>query len=139
PYEGDSFETAPRVVPEIAGGNWQRGRDLFFGDRAACYKCHTVRGEGGKIAPDLSNLVHRDYASVMKDIQYPSAAINPDAVAYNIQLKDGEMLTGVPLRDTASEIVIGDANGQPVTVPLDRIASRKASVISLMPEGLLQG
>jgi putative heme-binding domain-containing protein len=139
PQEGDSFETAPRAVPEIAGGNWKRGHEIFFSDRAACYKCHTVRGEGGKIAPDLSNLVHRDYASVMKDIQYPSAAINPDAVAYNIQLKDGEMLTGVPLRETASEIVIGDANGQPVTVPLDRIASRKASVISLMPEGLLQG
>jgi len=139
PYEGDSFEAAPRVVPEIAGGNWQRGRELFFGDRAACYKCHTVRGEGGKIAPDLSNLIHRDYTSVMKDIQFPSAAINPDAVAYNIQLKDGETITGVPLRETATEIVIGDANGQPVTLNLDRVASKKASVISLMPEGLLQG
>jgi len=139
PHEGDSFETAPRVVPEIAGGNWQRGRELFFSDRAACFKCHTVRGEGGKIAPDLSNLVHRDYASVMKDIQFPSAAINPDAVAYNIQLKDGETITGVPLRETASEIMIGDANGQPITLNLERVASKKASVISLMPEGLLQG
>jgi putative heme-binding domain-containing protein len=139
PYDADSFETAPRETPEIAGGNWQRGREIFFSDRAACYKCHTVRGEGGKIAPDLSNLVHRDYASVMKDIQQPSAAINPDAVAYNLHLKDGEVVTGVPLKESASEMVLGDVNGKPVTIARDRIAESKASSISLMPEGLLQG
>jgi putative heme-binding domain-containing protein len=139
PYDPDSFESAPRETPEIAGGNWQRGKEIFFSDRAACYKCHTVRGEGGKIAPDLSNLVHRDYASVMKDIQQPSAAINPDAVSYNLHLKDGDVVTGVPLKESATEMVLGDVNGKPVTIPRDRIAESKASSVSLMPEGLLQG
>src|SRR5262245_25784438 len=87
PPEADTFESEPQAAPEIAGGNWKQGREIFFSDRAACFKCHTVRGEGGKIAPDLSNLIHRDYASVMKDIVQPSAAINPDAVAYNVHLK----------------------------------------------------
>jgi putative heme-binding domain-containing protein len=139
PYDPDSFETAPRETPEIAGGNWQRGREIFFSDRVACFKCHTVRGEGGKIAPDLSNLIHRDYASVMKDIQQPSAAINPDAVAYNVHLKDGEMVTGVPLKDSAAEMVLGGVDGKPITIARDRIAESKASSLSLMPEGLLQG
>jgi len=139
PFESDSFETAPREIPEIAGGNWQRGREIFFSDQAACHKCHTVRNEGGRIAPDLSNLVYRDYASVMKDITQPSAAINPDAVAYNIYLKDGEMITGVPLKETSTEMIFGDVNGQPLTIKRDRIGETKASTISLMPEGLLQG
>jgi len=139
PSNADSFESVPRQTPEIAGGNWQRGREIFFNDRAACFKCHTVRGEGGKIAPDLSNLIHRDYASVMKDIQQPSAAINPDAVAYNVHLKDGDVITGVPMKESATEMVFGNVNGQPITVARDRIAETKASSVSLMPEGLLQG
>jgi putative heme-binding domain-containing protein len=138
PYDADSFETTPREIKEIAGGNWQRGRDIFFSDQAACHKCHTVRNEGGKLAPDLSNLVYRDYASVMKDITQPSAAINPDAVSYNVYLKDGDVITGVPLKETAAEMIFGDVNGQPLTIKRDRIAETKASTVSLMPEGLLQ-
>jgi putative heme-binding domain-containing protein len=87
-----------RLISEIAGGNWLRGRNLFFGDQASCYKCHSVGGRGGKIGPDLSNLVHRDYASVFKDITQPSAAINPDHIAYNFELKDGESVSGVRRR-----------------------------------------
>ena len=139
PVESDSFEAVPREIPEIAGGNWQRGHEIFFSDQAACHKCHTVRNEGGKIAPDLSNLVYRDYASVMKDITQPSAAINPDAVAYNVTLKDGDVITGVPVKETAAEMIFGDINGQPLTIKRDRIAETKASSVSLMPEGLLQG
>jgi putative heme-binding domain-containing protein len=138
PFDADSFETAPREIKEIAGGNWQRGREIFFSDQAACHKCHTVRNEGSKLAPDLSNLVYRDYASVMKDITQPSAAINPDAVSYNVYLKDGEVITGVPLKENATEMVFGDVNGQPLTIKRDRIAETKASTVSLMPEGLLQ-
>jgi putative heme-binding domain-containing protein len=137
-HDSDSFETAPREIKEIAGGNWQRGREIFFSDQAACHKCHRVRNEGGTIAPDLSNLIYRDYASVMKDIIQPSAAINPDAVAYNVYLKDGDVITGVPLKDSATEMTFGDINGQPLTIKRDRITETKASSISLMPEGLLQ-
>ena len=138
PHDSDSFETRPREIREIAGGNWQRGREIFFSDQAACHKCHMVRNEGGKIAPDLSNLIYRDYASVMKDILQPSAAINPDAVAYNVYLKDGDVITGVPLKETATEMIFGDLNGQPLTIKRDRITETKASSVSLMPEGLLQ-
>jgi cytochrome c553 len=85
----------PRLWPELAGGNWLRGKQVFFSDTAACSKCHSVRGEGNRIGPDLSNLVHRDYASVLKDIREPNAALNPDHLAYSIELTDGEELTAV--------------------------------------------
>ena len=39
-------------------------RKVFFSDEAACAKCHTCRGEGAAIGPDLSNLPQRDYRSV---------------------------------------------------------------------------
>ncbi|NDF01075.1 MAG: heme-binding protein, partial [Verrucomicrobia bacterium] len=82
-----------RVLPELAGGNWEKGHELFRG-KAACLTCHTLRGEGFNVGPDLNNLVHRDYASVLRDIVEPSAVINPDAVGYTVTLKNGEVLTG---------------------------------------------
>jgi len=125
-----------REVPELAGGNWLRGQKLFFSDVAACYKCHQVHNKGGKLGPDLSNLIHRDYASVLRDIREPSTAINPDHTAFNIETKDGDVLAGVIISDTPEALTLGSATGQPVRVPKSNVKSVKPSSISLMPEGL---
>lgn len=126
-----------RRIPEIAGGNWVNGKKLFFSEQTACSKCHAVAKRGGKIGPDLSNLLHRDYASVMKDITQPSAAINPDHVAYNIQLKSDEVHNGVPAGEEGENLMLADAAGRLTPVPRKQITSMKPSAISLMPEGLL--
>jgi len=128
-----------REIPEIAGGNWQRGKKIFFTEQPGCFKCHQVGGEGGKIGPDLSNLVYRDYASVLKDIVEPSAAINPDHLAYNVELTDGNIETGVILADTPDKLTLGQVTGQSIDIPRSRIARAKPSAVSLMPEGLLKG
>src|SRR5439155_18882775 len=64
-------QPSERQIPELAGGNWLRGRKIFSGDTVACHKCHQLGGIGGKAGPDLSNLIYRDYESVRKDILYP--------------------------------------------------------------------
>jgi putative heme-binding domain-containing protein len=139
PKAADAPGDGERRIPEIAGGDWQRGRNIFFGEPAACSKCHQVGGEGGKIGPDLSNLIHRDYASVLKDITQPSAALNPDHLAYEIELKDGDAISGVIVDGTPEAVVVGQVTGANLTVARNRIASMKAASLSLMPEGLLQG
>ncbi|MDB6122380.1 MAG: hypothetical protein JWQ71_1373 [Pedosphaera sp.] len=127
-----------RNIPEIAGGDWQRGKKIFFSEPAACFKCHQIGSEGGKIGPDLSNLVQRDYVSVLKDIMEPSAAINPEHLAYNIELTEGEALNGVILDNTPEKLVVGQVTGKNIVVVKSQIASMKASAISLMPEGLFK-
>lgn len=129
----------PRQVPEVAGGNWESGRKVFFGEQAQCSKCHQVGGAGGKIGPDLSNLVYRDYASVMRDITEPSAALNPDFLSYNVQLKDGETASGVVIENTAENLILGQANGSSLNIPKSKVLGMKPSTISLMPENILQG
>lgn len=126
-------------TPELESGSWQRGRELFFGEQATCYRCHKIGGEGGTIGADLSNLIYRDYASVLKDISEPSAAINPDHIAYNVQLTDGEVETGVVLKNNDEQVVLGQVTGKNLTIPKAKVASMKASAVSLMPEGLLKG
>jgi putative heme-binding domain-containing protein len=126
-----------RVIPEIAAGNWLRGRTLFHSDQLTCARCHRVRGEGQAIGPDLSHLVQRDYASTLRDIVEPSAAINPDYPAFTLEMADGTPLTGGLLSETATEIRVADASGQIRAIPRENVRTTRAALRSLMPEGLL--
>lgn len=84
----------PAVPAELAGANWGNGRKLYFGT-AACFACHNIRGERKAIGPDLGNLIHRDYASVLQDITQPNATLNPDYLSYIVTLADGGSRTGI--------------------------------------------
>ncbi len=121
--------------PELAGGSWAKGRAVFFSEQAACGKCHTAHGRGGAIGPDLSNLIHRDYPSVLRDITKPNFAINPDHLTYTVQLHDGRTLQGV-VNTTKDTLTVGDIKGTVVTVPRADVESMKPSALSTMPEGM---
>ncbi|MFO0929630.1 MAG: ThuA domain-containing protein [Gemmataceae bacterium] len=132
--------TPPPVAvrpPELEGGSWARGRKEFFGEQAGCSKCHTMHGQGGDLGPDLSNLVHRDYASVLRDITSPSFAINPDHLTYVVSLTDGRILTGV-VRTVGDTVRIGDTRGQVTVVRRDAVEEMRPSPVSTMPEGIPQ-
>lgn len=124
-----------RVIPEIAGGNWEAGRALYKG-KAVCATCHQLRGEGVTVGPALDNLIHRDYASVLKDLTAPSAIINPDAVGYVVTLKDGEAITGTRVGDTTTELHIAQPGGVVAKIKKADIAKTAPMTLSLMPEGL---
>jgi putative heme-binding domain-containing protein len=136
-------DARPQVIPVVEnkerpvlkGGSWERGQRFFFGSTVQCGACHQVGGKGGKIGPDLSNLIHRDYDSVLRDIRFPSAAINPDYVAYLIALDDGRVLVGVP-RNEGDKLLVGTAEGKEVVLDRKQIESMIPSPTSLMPEGL---
>jgi putative heme-binding domain-containing protein len=125
-------------MPELAGGNWLRGKKMFFNEPQNCQRCHSIRGEGHHVGPDLSNLVFRDYASVLRDIQQPSATLNPDFLAYNIQTRDGDDISGVLQVETPEKITVIDGNAHTTSLLKSELASVKPSAISFMPEGLLQ-
>ena len=135
PDSGAKFIATRGPQPEIAGGNWARGKELFKGG-ASCGKCHAIRGEGGKIGPDLSNLVQRDYESVLKDIREPSAAINPDFVASVIKLNDGSVVNGIVVSESAESVSVADAAAETKIIPREKIKSIALSAVSAMPEGL---
>jgi putative heme-binding domain-containing protein len=127
----------PPLPPELAGGRWSSGRSLFFGKEARCGECHAVRGQGGTIGPDLSNLVHRDYASVLRDIREPSFAINPDHVAYTLALADGRVLTGT-VRSEGTHLKVGDSQGRATLLARAEVEVMQPQPVSTMPEGLAE-
>ena len=142
----ESAVTEPAVAPldhtwpggvDLTGADYERGRDLFFGEWLKCATCHRLRGEGATVGPDLSNLVSRDAASVLRDIKEPSAAINPDYVAYNVALRDGEELTGFIRAQEADGLRLITADAKEHAVRRADVSEMRPSGVSLMPTGLL--
>jgi len=125
----------PLQIAEIAGGNWGLGRRVFHSEAAGCFKCHATGGVGSKIGPDLSNLIHRDYASVLRDIINPSFAINPDYIGHIIALGSGQVLTGV-LREEGGQLILGDEKGNSTKLIRSDIDQMKPAQVSVMPTGL---
>ncbi|MEA2709956.1 MAG: hypothetical protein QOF78_2557 [Phycisphaerales bacterium] len=130
---------AREAIAELKGGDWLRGRKIFFGIEAGCGKCHQVRGQGSDLGPDLSNLIHRDYESVVRDIRQPSGALNPDYIASSVKLNDGRVLHGIVRNRGEDFLVRGDAEGEKGQLRRSSIKTMKASPISVMPSGILEG
>ncbi|MGV3482839.1 MAG: ThuA domain-containing protein [Planctomycetaceae bacterium] len=133
----DSAAEPVMLAKELEGGDWGRGRKLYFGEQAGCSKCHAVHRQGGSIGPDLSNLIHRDYASVMRDITQPNFAINPDYVASSLVLTDGRVISGV-VRSIDDNLHVGDQQGKTIVIPKSDIEQLRASSVSVMPENVLK-
>ncbi len=125
--------------PEFAGADWQRGKALFTGERLKCSTCHRIRGEGASIGPDLSNLTHRDAASVLRDIREPNLTINPDFVAYQVTMADGENLNGFVRAQNEGTLRVLLPDGKERVLDRKAVEKFAASSISLMPSGLLDG
>ena len=128
----------PVETPELEGGDFQRGKNLYFGDLLKCGACHRVRGEGKAIGPDLSNLPSRDVASILLDLKEPEATIHPDYVAFNIMLKDGRDLTGFVRAQNEKSLTLLEGDGKETVLAMSDIEDLRASLVSLMPEDLVE-
>jgi putative heme-binding domain-containing protein len=136
---GDSAEAKeePQKIAEIEGGSWARGRKVFRSEAAGCFKCHSIGGGGARIGPDLMNLVHRDYASVVRDVTNPSFAINPDYIGHVVALNDGRILTGI-LQSDGDQLLLGDEKGVITKLSKSDIDTMTVSKTSVMPTGIAQ-
>jgi len=125
----------PKKVAGAVQGDPKKGREIFFGTEARCSVCHSFRGEGGKVAPDLTPQLERDPDAVLRDIVEPSTAINPEFVSYVVQLTSGETVNGVILSQDPEKIVLVDAEGKERPFPRSKVQQFRSSALSLMPDG----
>jgi putative heme-binding domain-containing protein len=129
-------DSRPPTKPD---GDWQHGREMFFSEQLQCSKCHRIRGEGGTAGPDLSNLIHRDMTSILRDIREPSATIHPDYVTFQVTMKDGEVIQGFIRAQQENSLQLFDAFGKETTLRRADIEKLQPTESSLMPLGLLEG
>jgi putative membrane-bound dehydrogenase-like protein len=124
----------------LAGGDIQRGRDLFFGNKKAiCATCHAVQGQGGRFGPDLSKIgAIRTPGDLLEAIVLPSASFARGYEPFTVATDDGQVISGIIARETAEAIYVVNNTRVEVRVPRSAIESLKQSNVSIMPEGMDQ-
>ncbi|CAN5140711.1 hypothetical protein BH23VER1_BH23VER1_04330 [soil metagenome] len=113
-------------------GDWLAGRRLYFG-KGSCVTCHTLRSEGVAFGPDLTNLVHRDRASVLADLLDPSSTINPDQTGSLVRLKGGAEAAGIVRQLDEERLVLALPGGATMGWARSEVESVEPLKTSLMP------
>jgi putative heme-binding domain-containing protein len=128
----------PALLAEMkANGNPARGELLFRRDDLQCLKCHAVGDAGGVVGPNLVSLggsSQPDY--ILESIIDPNAKIKENFHTAVVATDDGEVLTGIKVRETDTDLILRNADDKEIAVPLKKIEVQKAGA-SLMPGGLI--
>jgi putative heme-binding domain-containing protein len=116
-------------------GDVANGRLIF--EKALCVKCHKYGNEGEGVGPDLTTLAKRfKRADTLDSILYPSKVISDQYRSSLITTTRGQQLNGLAATqgDTVT-VLLND--GSKVSLKRDEIESQTASLVSVMPERLL--
>ncbi len=114
-------------------GDAQKGHDLFFGP-GQCSHCHSVRGDGGKIGPDLSDAGSLTLLQLRDSILHPSNQIVTGFEHVSVTLKNGQSLDGVAKDNSDYSIQILDREGHLHNLNKTNVASIRLYRESLMPQ-----
>ena len=125
------------LEPVLKGGDGKRGRDIFFGKKAACSACHLAGKEGGQIGPDMTKIGGiRTGRDLLEAIVFPSASFVRGFEPYVVATADGKVHTGILHRETADAIHLVAADRSEVRIPRKAIESFEPGRVSIMPQGL---
>jgi putative heme-binding domain-containing protein len=116
-------------------GDVARGRLVF--EKAQCLKCHKFGKEGEGIGPDLTTLAKRfKRVDTLESMLSPSKVISDQYRSTLFSTKKGQQILGLaaPQGET---VTILQSDGTKVTLRKDEIDLQFASLVSVMPEKLL--
>jgi putative heme-binding domain-containing protein len=112
------------------------GRVVF---EKLCASCHKMRGLGHEVGPDLAAVGDKSPANYLNSILDPNAAVNADFVAYNVDLKNGDALTGLIRGESSNGFTLVQANDVRTSLLRRDVKAVAPSKVSLMPENLEEG
>ncbi|NBV46816.1 MAG: glucose dehydrogenase, partial [Planctomycetia bacterium] len=121
----------------LAGGDPQRGRDIFF-HRAAveCVRCHRVGEVGGEVGPRLDGIGRRrDGTYLLESLRDPGARIADGYRTTVIVTADGRTEAGILRSETADELVLLRPDGTLARLPVADVEARRDGA-SAMPVDL---
>ena len=88
----------------------------------ACANCHMLGGKGGRVGPQLDGIGVRGLDRLLEDTLDPSRNVDQTFRLTTIALKDGQVLSGLLLREEGEVIVLADAQGKEVRVNMWQLA-----------------
>ena len=112
------------------------GRVVF---NAVCATCHRLDREGHAVGPDLFDIRRQTKENILFHIVNSDAEIAPAFTAYLAEAKDGRILSGILVGDTATSITLRGPLGLEASLLRADLAKLEALPGSLMPTGLEAG
>jgi len=136
-----SVDEAVKVVDStgLVGRNFEKGKMMFAAGR--CESCHAMRGEGGAIGPDLTQLGTRfSSKDMLEAIIEPNKTVSDQYAATVFTMKDGSSILGRLINEDDTKYSISQNPFAPETlrdISKADVASTKYSYISVMYPGLI--
>lgn len=131
-FPGDLGASLKGRSPEI-------GARLF--KEATCAQCHPIKGDGGKVGPELSDVFKRwkgDRQGILREILDPSHRIEPKYAVQVIVTTDGLPLTGIVTQEDKDSIsLLINPEAKPTIIPRSDIDEMVKASKSMMPKALL--
>jgi putative membrane-bound dehydrogenase-like protein len=100
-----------------------------------CANCHTYRGEGAAVGPDLTGMSVLGKEELLVHILDPSRDVEGNYHSYSVVLADGRVLSGMLAGESATSIELIDAEAQRRQILREDIDELTRSGKSVMPEG----
>jgi len=134
-------EAAPLVEAGLSDRNFEQGKLMFAAGR--CNLCHMIRGEGGAIGPDLTQLGTRfSSKDMLESIIEPNKTVSDQYAATVFTMKDGTSILGRLISENGDTYSVSQNPFAPETlreVPKADVVNTKYSYISTMYPGLING
>ncbi|MEM9930144.1 MAG: heme-binding protein, partial [Bacteroidota bacterium] len=125
-YEAKLLETDDLglFVAAIEGGDPRAGYGVFYWNSTAqCTRCHAIFEVGGNVGPNLSGVGARlSPRELLTSVIRPSAALALGHETVLVTLADEEMLSGIVLERTPSELKLKIGKSETRTIPQADIA-----------------
>ena len=118
---------------EVVEGSPERGTELFHG-KGGCVTCHMIRGRGGMLGPDLSNIAaERSIRYLRQALTEPRPNIPAGFQPVRLTMKSGETLDGVIKNENNFSLQVLDRSYALHLLQRDDVAKAEYGSRSLMP------
>ncbi len=140
PGKNWKVETAlPLVETGLVSRNYEQGKNMFAA--TLCLSCHAMRGEGGSVGPDLTQLGTRFSAKdMLVHIIDPNKEVSDQYAATVFLMKDGSSVVGRLAGEDKDKYLVSQNPFAPDMlreIPRKDVTSTKLSKVSLMLPGLI--
>ena len=126
-----------KFQPSLAmKGDIAKGQTIYL---QRCFACHKAAGQGVQVGPDFVTVKTKGKDALLTAVLDPHKEVAPQFIAYTVNTKDGQTLSGIVTKDDASSMTLKMMGGAEVNLPRANIKGSNSSGQSLMPEGLEAG
>jgi putative heme-binding domain-containing protein len=124
---------------ELKNRNFKTGKSMYIA--TTCIRCHAIKGEGGNVGPDLTQIGTRfSTKDIMEAILLPSKTISDQYATTEFQLKNGKSMVGkITNQDDENYYIAQNPYVADilVKVPKKNVLSKNYSSVSSMLPGMV--